>query len=111
MKNVTFRTDLFRKAMKDNEYTQGLVARKLSVNRSTVKRWYDGTSCPSYMQGKKIAELFNMEMRELYNGLDDEFEGVITPAIDYLEVMLGIQNNVEKWSRTQRVCLVELLMK
>lgn len=53
---------------KENNLTQEQLADKLLVSRRTVSRWETGNNLPDIELLIEIADLFNVDLRELING-------------------------------------------
>ena len=55
----------FHRMRKEKNFTQGYVAEKLNINRSTISKWENGEFLPSTENLIKLAALYNCTVDEL----------------------------------------------
>ncbi|MBQ1247345.1 MAG: helix-turn-helix transcriptional regulator, partial [Clostridiales bacterium] len=53
---------------KDNNLTQEELADKMNVSRRTVSRWETGSNLPDLSILVELADLYDVDMREIFNG-------------------------------------------
>ena len=76
---------------KDNNLTQEELADKMNVSRRTVSRWETGSNLPDLSILVELADLYNVDMREIFNGerknetVDKDLKETMLMAADYTD--------------------------
>ncbi len=82
----------FLKALrKENNLTQEELADKMNVTRRTVSRWETGANLPDLSILVELADLYNVDMREIFNGerknetMEKDLKETMMMAADYTD--------------------------
>lgn len=101
------KTGAFLKELrKEKELTQEQLAEKLNVSRRTVSRWETGSNMPDLDLLIEMADLYEVDLRELMNGerkekMDKEMKETVLQVAEY--------SSAEK-ERTARIMRVYFLI-
>ena len=101
------KTGAFLKELrKEKEFTQEQLAEKLNVSRRTVSRWETGSNMPDLDLLIEMADLYEVDLRELLNGerkekMDKDMEDTVLQIAEY--------SSAEK-ERTTRIMRVYFLI-
>lgn len=96
-----------KKLRKEKELTQEEVAEVFGVSRRTVSRWETGENMPDLSILVEIADYYNVELREIFNGerkddkMNNELKETMKQAAEY--------NNIEK-KRASKIILIYLIV-
>ncbi len=80
-----------RERRKEKEMTQEQLAEKLGVSSRTVSRWETGSNLPDLSVLIELADLYNVDIRELIDGerksenMDQETKDTLLKAADYAD--------------------------
>ena len=75
---------------KDKNLTQEELADKMNVSRRTVSRWETGSNLPDLSILVELADLYDVDMREIFNGerknetMDKDLKETMLMAADYV---------------------------
>ena len=76
---------------KETGLTQEELADKMNVSRRTVSRWETGSNLPDLALLVELADLYDVDMREIFNGerknekVDKELKETMLMAADYTD--------------------------
>ena len=76
---------------KENNLTQDDLADKMNVSRRTVSRWETGSNLPDLSILVELADLYDVDMREIFNGerknetVDKDLKETMLMAADYTD--------------------------
>ena len=76
---------------KDKKLTQEELADKMNVSRRTVSRWETGSNLPDLSILVELADLYDVDMREIFNGerkdetVDKDLKETMLMAADYTD--------------------------
>ena len=76
---------------KDKNLTQEELADKMNVSRRTVSRWETGSNLPDLSILVELADLYDVDMREIFNGerknetMDKDLKETMLMAADYTD--------------------------
>ena len=76
---------------KENNLTQEDLADKMNVSRRTVSRWETGSNLPDLSLLVELADLYDVDMREIFNGerknetVDKDLKETMLMAADYTD--------------------------
>ena len=76
---------------KENNLTQEDLADKMNVSRRTVSRWETGSNLPDLSILVELADLYDVDMREIFNGerknetVDKDLKETMLMAADYTD--------------------------
>ena len=76
---------------KENKLTQEELADKMNVSRRTVSRWETGSNLPDLSILVELADLYDVDMREIFNGerknetVDKDLKETMLMAADYTD--------------------------
>ena len=76
---------------KDKNLTQEELADKMNVSRRTVSRWETGSNLPDLSILVELADLYDVDMREIFNGerknetVDKDLKETMLMAADYTD--------------------------
>ena len=76
---------------KENNITQEQLADKLFVSRRTVSRWETGSNMPDLDVLVELADLYDVDIRDIFNGqrrepdMDKEVKDTLLQAADYTQ--------------------------
>ncbi|WP_034450558.1 helix-turn-helix domain-containing protein [Butyrivibrio sp. AE2032] len=76
---------------KEKNLTQEELADKMNVSRRTVSRWETGSNLPDLAILVELADLYDVDMREIFNGerknetMDKELKETMLMAADYTD--------------------------
>ncbi len=76
---------------KENNLTQEELADKMNVSRRTVSRWETGSNLPDLSILVELADLYDVDMREIFNGerknetVDKDLKETMLMAADYTD--------------------------
>lgn len=99
--------NFLKELRKEKNLTQEELAEKLNVSRRTVTRWETGYNMPDLSLLVEIADFYDVDLRELFNGerketrMNKELEETIKQACEYSD----INNN-----KAYKVTLVYLVL-
>ena len=80
---------------KDKKLTQEELADKMNVSRRTVSRWETGSNLPDLSILVELADLYDVDMREIFNGerkeetVDKDLKETMLMAADYTDDYMG----------------------
>ena len=91
---------------KEKELTQEQLAETLNVSRRTVSRWETGSNMPDLDLLVEIADLYQVELRELLNG--ERRSEPMNPELKETVIQVAEYSNAEKQraARTVRIYFV-----
>lgn len=83
--------EFLKELRKENNLTQEQLADKLFVTRRTVSRWETGSNMPDLDVLVELADLYDVDIREIFNGqrreekVDTELKDTLIQAADYTQ--------------------------
>ena len=86
---------------KDKNLTQEELADKMNVSRRTVSRWETGSNLPDLSILVELADLYDVDMREIFNGerknetMDKDLKETMLMAADYTDD--NMKNKIRKF--------------
>ena len=95
--------NFLKELRKENSLTQEQVAEKLGVSSRTISRWETGTYMPDISMLVVIAEMYDVDVREVIDGernkenMNSEIKEVAVKMADY---SMMETNNIKKWLKT-----------
>lgn len=83
--------EFLKSLRKDKKLTQEELADKMNVSRRTVSRWETGSNLPDLSILVELADLYDVDMREIFNGerkeetVDRDLKETMLMAADYTD--------------------------
>ena len=99
--------NFLKELRKEKALTQEELAEKFNVSRRTVTRWETGYNMPDLSLLVEIADFYDVDLRELFNGernkerMDKELEETVKQACEYSDM-----NN----SKAHKITLIYLVL-
>lgn len=99
--------NFLRELRKEKNLTQEELAEKFNISRRTVTRWETGYNMPDLSLLVEIADFYDLDLRELFNGerkeerMNKELEETVKQACEY--------NNINN-NKAYKVTLIYLIL-
>ena len=83
--------EFLKELRKEKGFTQEQLADKLYVSRRTVSRWETGSNMPDLDVLVELADLYDVDLRDIFNGqrreqeMDKELKDTLIQAADYTQ--------------------------